>query len=77
MVERPGFDRLVPEPCEFGVRLSWGEDPDFVSQEELWKWDEPAIQAYSSRLDRGNKLGGTPSFLQGDEFPGDGEHRRY
>ncbi len=28
MIERPGEDRLVPEPCEFAASLVFGEDTD-------------------------------------------------
>ena len=61
MVEKPGSDRLVPEPCEFGVTLVLDEDPD----------------APSARVDEGyeNKIGGTPTFLQGEEYPQGGPWR--
>jgi hypothetical protein len=70
MVSRPGHYRLVPEPCEFAVRLARSEDPDFVPDEHRWQVDEETNRKYCEAVD-GNKIGGTPGFLQGDEFPGD------
>ena len=50
MVQKPGSDRLVPEPCEFGVTLAFCEDSDGYA----------------------NQIGGTPTFLQGEEYPSGG-----
>jgi uncharacterized protein YwqG len=60
-----------PKTLEFGVRLTTGEDSvprtddagRKISEEEF----DSALQALS-----GNKVGGTPMFLQGDEFPAGG-----
>jgi uncharacterized protein YwqG len=54
MVEGPDPDRLVPEPCEYGVQLTLAEDS--VAEED---WD--------SRF--GNKLDGVPGFVQAPEYP--------
>jgi uncharacterized protein YwqG len=70
MVSRPGHDRLVPELCEFSVRLTQSEDPEFVSDQDRWQHDQETNRTYSEALD-GNKIAGTPGFLQSDEFPGD------
>lgn len=70
MVARPGRKLLVKEPCEFSVGLSLSEDPEFVAEEEHWQRDDEANHKYSDSL-TGNKIGGTPGFLQGDEFPGE------
>src|SRR5262249_37920466 len=51
--------------CEFAVELEDGEDPDIVFEDGESFDDAP----YGSF----NKIGGTPDFLQGAEFPqGDG-----
>lgn len=63
--------RLVPEPCEFAVHGTISEDPDFVPEAERAAWPEEKWEEYSNILD-GNKIGGTPIFIQGDEFPGPG-----
>lgn len=61
MVQRPGSDRLVPEPCEFGATLDFVEDAEARSAEGE---DEP--ENYT------NQVGGTPTFLQGEEYPAGG-----
>jgi uncharacterized protein YwqG len=68
-VSRPGHDRLAREPCEFAVRLTFAEDPDFVRELERWEWDDEKQRNYCEVIG-GNKIGGTPGFLQNDEFPG-------
>jgi hypothetical protein len=70
MVPRPGRDRLIAEPCEFAVRLVMSEDPDFLAERDRWKLDEESRRRYHEAVD-GNKVGGTPGFMQGDEFPSD------
>jgi uncharacterized protein YwqG len=70
MVSCRGRDRLVPEPCEFAVRLTLAEDPDFVGESERWEWDDEKQLNYCDVIG-GNKIGGTPGFLQNDEFPGE------
>ncbi len=62
---------LIPEPCEFAVNLREAKDPDFVSEEVRMKWSEDECSEYCKSLD-GNKMGGSPSFVQNDEFPGPG-----
>ena len=44
------------------------EDPAFISQPTLWQLPEAQATAYRESL-IGNKLGGTPGFLQNDELP--------
>ena len=59
-------------PCEFAVRLERGEDPAFVGDDELWtNLDEVEREARHIALE-GNKVGGTPGFIQGEQYPGDG-----
>ena len=63
--------KLVPVSCEFEVELASGKDPEFVPEAERASWDEDKCETYANALD-GNKIGGTPIFLQADEFPGTG-----
>jgi len=74
MVKKLFHKRLVPESCEFSVALKLAEDPDFVEETERSKWDEAAWEAYASKLD-GNKIGGSPIFIQSTEFPRPGKWR--
>jgi uncharacterized protein YwqG len=71
MVKKMFQKRLVPEPCEFGIRASLTEDPAFVPEEERASWSEDRLEQYAFAL-AGNKIGGTPIFIQGDKFPGPG-----
>ena len=70
MVEMPGNDRLVPVDREYATTLIGVEEPhdarNFSSDEEFEQYE---------RALEGNKIGGTPLFLQGDEFPGKGPWR--
>ena len=61
----------MPEPCEFTVQGGISEDPAFVPEPERAEWSEEKWEEYANALD-GNKIGGTPVFMQGDEFPGPG-----
>lgn len=72
MCEVAGNDRLVPEACECAVSLALAEEPDFTPEAARGDWSDAAFEEYAEALD-GNKIGGTPIFLQDDEFPeGDG-----
>jgi uncharacterized protein YwqG len=71
MVKKMFKNRLVPEPCEFTVHGPISEDPAFVPESEHSQWSEDQWAEYANALD-GNKIGGTPIFLQNDEFPGPG-----
>jgi len=69
MVQKPGAARLTPEPCEYAVALTKGQDPDFVSEETRFaSFSEAQTHDYLHALE-GNKIGGTPMFIQSDEFP--------
>jgi uncharacterized protein YwqG len=74
MAKKLLHEHLVPEACEYAVRLSYGEDPPQVDEDVLATWSEDEEQEYERQLE-GNKLGGTPLFLQGPEFPGPGDWR--
>jgi len=74
MVKKMFHKNLVPEECEFSVSLMPGEDPDFTDESERSKWSKERWGAYASTLD-GNKIGGSPIFVQSTEFPGPGRWR--
>jgi len=74
MVEKTGHDLLQPEPCEFAVTVIEEEDIEFVPEDERWKMSEEEAKAVTGKLDE-NKIGGTPVFMQGDEFPFPGRCR--
>lgn len=74
MVKKFLHKNLVPQGCEFSVRLTRGDDPDFATNSERLQWDESKDGAYAAAL-QGNKIGGTPIFLQDDEFPKPGGWR--
>jgi uncharacterized protein YwqG len=67
MVESVG-DRLVPKSCEFRAELFVDWDPPFIPERERRKMNPQDLEDYANSL-VGNKIGGTPWFLQGDEFP--------
>ena len=71
MVKKMLKSRLVPQPCEYILKTTSGEDPDFVSEEKRSEWTDEEWEKYADALD-GNKIGGTPIFIQGDEFPDSG-----
>lgn len=68
MLKKPFQKVLQPAPVEFAVKLTYSEDPDFVEEGERFNWDEHRQESYFNAL-QGNKLGGTPGFIQADEFP--------
>jgi uncharacterized protein YwqG len=74
MIEVPGKELLLPQPREYAVKLTRSQDPEFrPSGSEQAPWSED-LERYTSALS-GNKIGGSPLFLQYDEFPGPGEWR--
>lgn len=56
------------ETLEFAVRTTASEDAEFMSESQLFEAGEEVFGAYYDALDY-NKIGGTPGFMQGDEFP--------
>jgi uncharacterized protein YwqG len=71
MLKHPEDGERSSQPCEFAVQLQLGEDPSFVPEEKLYElressWDD--VENYHEVLSA-NKVGGTPGFIQGDEFP--------
>jgi uncharacterized protein YwqG len=71
MVKRFLKEQLVPEPCEFTVRGPISDDPAYVPERDRAKWSREKWNEYARPLE-GNKIGGTPIFMQADEFPGPG-----
>lgn len=72
MVKKLLKKQLVPESCEYAIELSDDEDPDFISQDQLFKMPDDEANKYKDCL-AGNKIGGCPDFLQNDEFPDEGK----
>lgn len=69
-VKIEGQDHLQPINVELSVDLTVTEDPQFISETARFELSEEDGERYCNQLE-GNKIGGTPGFLQGDEFPGD------
>lgn len=67
-IKAQGHERLQPVDVEYGVILEESEDPDFIPEDELFDGPEEDFEKYRNALE-GNKVGGTPGFMQGDEFP--------
>jgi len=72
MVKKLLRKTLVPEPCEFSVRLARGEDPPLADEDAASAWNEVEAQEYEKALE-GNKMGGAPLFIQGPELPISGD----
>jgi uncharacterized protein YwqG len=68
MVSRPSEKYLVPQSCEFAVETSAGEDPEGIVEDEQ-SHESPQAWAQFAELCSEIKIGGTPAFLQGPEFP--------
>jgi uncharacterized protein YwqG len=72
MVEIPGKDRLVPIEREYAATMTTVEEPQFRTVDIRSSWSDEENGRYAEALE-GNKVGGAPIFLQGDEFPDEGE----
>lgn len=68
MVKKWWSKQLTPESCSFSAKLTLSDDPEFIPDTRLMDLPEAEVEAYRDAL-AGNKLGGTPGFLQGDELP--------
>jgi len=68
MVKKWWSKKLVPQTCSFSAKLTFSEDPAFIPEFTLMDMADEQADAYRDALS-GNKLGGTPGFLQGDELP--------
>jgi len=74
MVQKPSAKLLVPEPCEFSVVTNDSEDPDLYSDAKPMTCDDTRSEANQSAFE-GNKIGGSPMFVQNEEYPGPGSWR--
>ncbi|TWU49301.1 DUF1963 domain-containing protein [Rubripirellula reticaptiva] len=72
MVQVERKDRLQKQTCEFAVKLIETDDIKFVSEDDRFKMSEKDAAAVTGKLDE-NKIGGSPVFMQGDEFPFEGQ----
>jgi uncharacterized protein YwqG len=70
MVPKPGEPMLQSEACELRVLTTEGTDPEFVSEDELFKLPPDQSAALRGKVNE-NKIAGTPVFLQCDQFPFD------
>ena len=68
MVSVKGKDRLQEQACEFRVALTKAEDIEFVSEVERFKMPKEKAEAATGNFEE-SKVGGSPAFMQGDEFP--------
>lgn len=73
LIEVPGQELLEPRPCEYEVDVFRRTDPDFIDETQRSAMDEPSFAVYSKGIE-GNKIGGTPHFLQQDQLPTGGGH---
>ena len=68
LIEKSWRRRTRREPCEFAVQLIREDDVAFLPEEERWKLPDDEAEAAAARWEE-SKIGGTPVFMQGDEFP--------
>lgn len=68
MVKKMFQKRLQPEMCEFKVEGSISDEPEYLPIDQRSEMSDSDFEAYAQKLD-GNKIGGSPIFLQNDEFP--------
>lgn len=71
MTEKELDETLSEIPCEFAIKTTLADDQGFVQQSERNEWTDDEDEEYVNSL-VGNKIGGTPIFVQGDEFPDNG-----
>lgn len=70
-IEIPERGAMEPRPTEFAVDVFRRTDPDFVDEANRIGMEDAAFQKYEKACE-GNKIGGTPLFLQEDAMPGGG-----
>ena len=63
-----GMGGRQPTDVELGVKVWDSEDPEFMPAKEVDKLSAKDREIYWTRIE-GNKIGGTPGFIQNDEFP--------
>lgn len=57
-----------PTREEHSVTLIPGEDENFIAESEVFKLSDDEAESYHASI-AGNKIGGSPGFMQGDEIP--------
>jgi len=57
-----------PTRDEFSVKLTQDKDTEFFAESKVFQLGEEDAEKYRGSL-AGNKIGGTPGFMQGDEIP--------
>ena len=60
--------KRVAVPCEYEAQLLDAKDPDYCSPDDLLKLSDEIQEAHHGAA-LVNKIGGSPYFLQGEEFP--------
>lgn len=60
--------QIGPSREEYKVSLLKGEDQEFIPEFKIFEMSEAESEKYCESLST-NKIGGTPGFMQGDEFP--------
>jgi len=63
------------QDVELGINAWEGEDPAFLTHAERYDLPDQERDHFYESCSRGNKIGGTPGFIQGDEFPD--SHRKW
>jgi hypothetical protein len=63
-----GMRGRQPTDVELGIKVWDSEDPEFIPEKEVDKLSAEDREIYRIRTE-GNKIGGTPGFIQSDEFP--------
>jgi hypothetical protein len=71
-LEIPGQDQMQPRPCEYLVDTARRTDPAFEDEAHRQGMDDVSFEKYSKAVE-GNKVGGTPAFLQEDAMPPGGK----
>lgn len=72
MAEVAGEAQLQPQAVEFRVQLRFVEEPGHQPESVRGEWTQEQQESRARALE-GSKVGGTPGFLQGDEFPQPGD----
>lgn len=74
LVHMPGKERAEFIEREYLGKLTPGSEPAYVPEEDRAAWDDEKMEKYAVALE-GSKIGGSPIFLQYDEFPAGGDWR--
>lgn len=72
LTEGPSLLCSNQKPCEYSALLHHHEDSQFIPEYEQRTWTDKESDKYQKSNFK-TKLGGTPYFVQGDEFPKPGK----